>query len=50
MRWVIVTIALIGVLAALACGGGSKPPLVPDDPNAPHPELEVDGGSSEAGW
>jgi predicted small lipoprotein YifL len=45
MRW-FVLIALMTV----ACGGGSKPPLVPDDPNAPQPEIEVDGGSAEAGW
>jgi hypothetical protein len=44
MRW-FVLIALM-----TACGGGSKPPLVPDDPNAPQPEIEVDGGSAEAGW
>jgi hypothetical protein len=48
MRW----IALLLLIAAsgAACGGGSKPPLVPDDPNAPQPQIDVDGGSSEAGW
>lgn len=50
MRWVISICALIAVLVVLGCGGGKKPPLVPDDPNAPQPQLDVDGGSSEAGW
>jgi predicted small lipoprotein YifL len=40
---------LIALLLVVACGT-KKPPLVPDDPNAPQPQLEVDGGSEEAGW
>lgn len=43
----VVRYLLILVFVA-ACGGGSKPPLVPDDPNAPHPENDiVDAGSTE---
>jgi predicted small lipoprotein YifL len=39
------------VIALLLVGCGSKkPPLVPDDPNAPQPQLDVDGGNAEAGW
>ena len=37
------------MVAIVACGT-KKPPLVPDDPNTPLPQLEVDGGSEEAGW
>jgi hypothetical protein len=39
---------LLGLVLA-ACGGdGKKPPLVPDDPNAP--SVIFDGGNEEAGW
>lgn len=40
---------LLALLFVVACGG-KKPPLIPDDLNAPQPQLEVDGGSEEAGW